>query len=181
MPWVQRDNVHLEVLYQVTNLDTEAGMFDVAVDGASQYTKYDENIVAPALSRATTTRPTYLPLISLHAADDRARPDHQGILREDDFDEAERDLDAMGRWMAPFVAVLINRSDVNPIGLEMVPRQRRHARVRRGRRHLHRQPAHAVRVDAARARRRRSPLHVAGDPHFKPKPALFQPPADDRH
>ena len=27
----------------------------------------------------------------------------------------------MGRWMAPFAAVLINRSDVNPIGLEMVP------------------------------------------------------------
>ena len=27
----------------------------------------------------------------------------------------------MGRWMAPFAAVLINRSDVNPIGLDMVP------------------------------------------------------------
>ena len=46
---------------------------------------------------------------------------YQGTLREDDFIESELDLDAMGRWMAPFAAVLINRSDVNPIGLEMVP------------------------------------------------------------
>jgi hypothetical protein len=46
---------------------------------------------------------------------------YQGTLREDDFIEGELDLDAMGRWMAPFAAVLINRSDVNPIGLEMVP------------------------------------------------------------
>jgi hypothetical protein len=28
----------------------------------------------------------------------------------------------MGKWMAPFAAVLINRSDVNPVGLEMVPK-----------------------------------------------------------
>ncbi len=44
-----------------------------------------------------------------------------GTVREDDFNEAELDLDALGRWMAPFNAVLINNSQVNPIGLSMVP------------------------------------------------------------
>ena len=44
-----------------------------------------------------------------------------GTVREDDFNEAELDLDAIGRWMAPFNAVLINNSQVNPIGLSMVP------------------------------------------------------------
>jgi hypothetical protein len=47
----------------------------------------------------------------------------QGTLREDDFVEGSLDLDAMGRWMAPFAAVLINRSDVNPVGLDNVPPQ----------------------------------------------------------
>jgi hypothetical protein len=46
---------------------------------------------------------------------------YQGVVREDDFAEAEFDLDAIGRWMAVPAEVLINRSEVNPIGLEMVP------------------------------------------------------------
>src|SRR5262249_54718966 len=42
--------------------------------------------------------------------------------REDDFLEGAADLDAMARWGATPQAVLYNRSEVNPVGLEMVPR-----------------------------------------------------------
>ena len=43
-------------------------------------------------------------------------------MREDDLAEAALDLDAIGRWTAVPASVLINRSDVNAIGLEKVPR-----------------------------------------------------------
>ena len=52
---------------------------------------------------------------------------YSGIVREDDFAEGELDLDALGRWndadpaSPTFAGVLINRSDVNPIGLNLVP------------------------------------------------------------
>ena len=38
-----------------------------------------------------------------------------GVIREDDFAEAELDLDAIGRWMASAAAVLINASEVNAV------------------------------------------------------------------
>jgi hypothetical protein len=124
VPWVSRDKVHLELLFTVKNLDTKAGQFDVLVDGADQYTKYDENVVAAALGQGNNNAPTYLPLSSLHPELPKILEPgatYQGVLREDDFAEAESDLDAIGRWMAPFASVLINRSDVDPVGLEMVP------------------------------------------------------------
>ena len=46
----------------------------------------------------------------------------QGVVREDDLAEGELDLDAIGRWSAPAAAVLINRSEVNPVGLDQVPK-----------------------------------------------------------
>ena len=52
---------------------------------------------------------------------------YSGIVREDDFAEGELDLDALGRWndadpaSPTFAGVLINRSDVNPIGMNLVP------------------------------------------------------------
>jgi hypothetical protein len=46
---------------------------------------------------------------------------YSGSVREDDFDEAALDLDAIGRFGATPASVLINRSEVNPIGLEMIP------------------------------------------------------------
>jgi hypothetical protein len=46
-----------------------------------------------------------------------------GTVREDDFEEAALDLDAIGRFGAVPAAVLVNRSESNPVGLEMVPGQ----------------------------------------------------------
>jgi hypothetical protein len=178
VPWVARDKIHLEVLFTVKNLDTDPGTFEVVVDGANQYTKYDENIVAMALGQGNNNAPVYLPLISLRPMlPTMLAPGavYQGTVREDDFNEAEADLDAIGRWMAPFASVLINRSDVNPIGLDMVPPNVVTPALVEvdvtltADKHMTCEWTLRVRDDADRL------WHVTGDPHFHPAPTLFQP------
>jgi hypothetical protein len=120
VPWLKRDRIHLELLYTVTNLDSKDGTFTVAVDGASEFVKYDETVIGQAFAAANQkTQP--LALMAPPPRTLAAKQVYQGTLREDDFIEGSLDLDAMGRWMAPFAAVLINRSDVNRVGLDMVP------------------------------------------------------------
>lgn len=120
VPWLKRDRIHLELLYTISNLDTKDGTFTIAVDGASELVKYDETTIAAAFM-AANLKTAPLALMAPPPRTLGAGQTYQGTLREDDFIEGELDLDAMGRWMAPFAAVLINRSDVNPVGLEMVP------------------------------------------------------------
>ncbi|HEX3698537.1 MAG TPA: hypothetical protein VH374_24405 [Polyangia bacterium] len=121
VPWLQRDRLHNEILYTVKNLDTVPGVFTVRVDGANEYTKYDETAVAAAFT-AQGEDPVTLPLMRSGPQTVAPGATVQGTLREDDVVEASLDLYAMGKWMAPFASVLINRSDVNPVGLEMVPK-----------------------------------------------------------
>ena len=120
VPWLKRDRIHLELLYTISNQDTKDGTFTIAVDGASELVKYDETTIAAAFM-AANQKTAPLALMAPPPRTLAAGQTYQGTLREDDFIEGELDLDAMGRWMAPFAAVLINRSDVNPIGLDMVP------------------------------------------------------------
>jgi hypothetical protein len=118
--WITRDNVHIELLYTVTNLDDTPGRFNVMVDGANQYIKYDEDVVAAAIAQGNDD-PIYLPLMeSGHQILDAGQTYH-GTMREDDFAEAESDINAIDQFAAPFASVVINRSDVNPVGMEMVP------------------------------------------------------------
>jgi hypothetical protein len=129
-PWIQRDHVHIELVYQVTYTPlpdqgpdddpNDVPQFTIGIDGANEYTKYDSNIVAMTLAEGNDP-PQYIPLIPVTPQTLAQGQTVSGTVREDDFNEAELDLDAMGRWMAPFNAVLINNSQVNPIGLEMVP------------------------------------------------------------
>ncbi|HVV50401.1 MAG TPA: hypothetical protein VHO06_12120 [Polyangia bacterium] len=131
VPWIQRDHVHLELTYEVTYTPTpgqgpdddpnDVPQFSLGIDGANEYTKYDENIVATTLGEGNNDAPQYIPLIPVTPQTIAQNQTISGTVREDDFNEAELDLDAIGRWMAPFNAVLINNSQVNPIGLEMVP------------------------------------------------------------
>jgi hypothetical protein len=187
VPWVSRDKIHIEVLFTVTNLDTDSGTFDVFVDGANQYTKYDEVIAGMALAQGPNDPPVYLPLISLHPLLPQSLAPgqiYQGVFREDDFNEAEGDLDAMGRWppkdpndAPPFPAALLNRSDMSPLGMTGVP-----ANVvtpafveidvtLTSDKHMQCEWTVRVRDDDDRL------WHVTGDPHFNPKPTLFQPAA----
>ncbi len=189
VPWIQRDHVHIELLYRVTDdeppPDPDGGAspydgvahFSIGVDGANEYTKYDENIVAQALQQGNNDPPTYIPLIAVTPQTISPGQTISGTVREDDFVEAELDLYAIGKWNAPYTAVLINNSQVDPIGLEMVPPN---AIV----------PA-LIEVDVNFAANRpmtctyevrvrdddNQLLHVTTDTLFSPTPALFQPPA----
>lgn len=189
VPWIQRDHVHIELLYQVTNDEPPpdpngapspypgVASFSIGVDGANEYTKYNQNIVAQALAQGENDPPTYLPLIPVTPQTIAPGQTISGTVREDDFGEAELDLYAIGSWMAPFAAVLINNSQVDPIGLEMVPPN---AVV----------PA-LIEVDVSFVANRpmtltyevrvrddnNQLLHIASDTLFSPTPALFQPPA----
>ena len=97
-------------------------------DGASEYAKYDTEIVSAALQESPNDPPVFLPLIATVPQTLSFGSSFSGIVREDDFAEGELDLDALGRWNDPdtasptFAGVLINRSEVPPyIGMGMVP------------------------------------------------------------
>jgi hypothetical protein len=184
VPWIQRDHVHIELIYQVTYSEDDPNappsndvpQFAIGIDGANEYTKYDENIVAQALQQGNNDAPTYIPLIPVTPQTIKLGQTISGTVREDDFAEAELDLYAIGSWMAPFVAVLINNSQVDPVGLEMVPAN---AVI----------PA-LVEVDVNFTANRKMScvydirvrddnnqlLHLTTDTQFSPAPALFQPP-----
>jgi hypothetical protein len=130
VPWISADKVHLELSYRVTNQSTTEAKFNVMVDGASQYEKYDSKTVAAALQQGKNDDPTYLPLMKSGPVLLGPGASFTGLLREDDFREAELDLDALGRWNdadgKTFAAVLLNRSDVyppgtQPLGMGLVP------------------------------------------------------------
>lgn len=188
VPWIQRDHVHIELVYQVTDNEPPpdpsgaaspydgVASFNLGIDGANEWTKYDENIVSQVLAQGRD-QPTYIPLIQVTPRTIAPGQTISGTVREDDFAEAELDLYAIGSWMAPFNAVLINNSQVDPIGLEMVPPN---AII----------PA-LVEVDVNFTANRpmtltyevrvrddnNQLLHLSTDTLFSPSPALFQPPA----
>jgi hypothetical protein len=127
VPWVSRDKVHVELLYKVTNDSGEEGTFNVLVDGATEYTKYDFQIVSDAIAMGDPDEAVFFPLMQTMPRILGAGASFSGILREDDFNEGALDIDALGRWLdtdpssPTFAGVLINDSDVNPVGLNMVP------------------------------------------------------------
>jgi hypothetical protein len=129
IPWVPRGKVHIEVSYKITNISDQSASFTLMVDGASEFAKYDTQMVATALQQGNDP-PTFLPLIPVVPPKDELPPggSYSGIVREDDFTEGEMDLDALVRWndantaSPTFAGVLINRSEVKPyIGMGMVP------------------------------------------------------------
>jgi len=125
VPWLQRADLALEVAYTLHNLDPKPGVAQIAVDGANEFTNYDVAAIISFLNMSIPNaqdRPVVLPLIQAVPVMVGAHETVQGLVREDDFAEAELDLDALGRFGANAAAVLINRSEVNPAGLEMMPK-----------------------------------------------------------
>jgi hypothetical protein len=183
VPWISRDKVHIEISYKVTNLSTtDSGAFTLIVDGANEYTKYDTQVTATAL-QAGNDPPVFLPLIPIVPQILAPGASYSGIVREDDFAEGEVDLDALGRWndadpaSPTFAGVLVNRSDVNPIGMSLVPPNlvvpamfEIDVRLKTD---LPMRVEYYVRVRDDDDRL----LHNDSDSLYEPAPALFQPPA----
>jgi len=122
-PWLRRDQVAISVQYSITNLDKQPGKAQVFVDGANEFTTYDRAALQMAAQAAAMNNDevVVLPLIQTIPVEIAPGETKSGVIREDDFAEAELDLDAIGRWMAPPAAVLINPSEVNAVGLEQMP------------------------------------------------------------
>jgi hypothetical protein len=156
-----------------------AGMFEVTVDGANQYTKYDENVVAAALGQGNNNAPEYIPLASLEPMLPtmlEAGGVYQGVFREDDFDKAEFALDALGRWKVNFASVLVHGNPgVPPAGIDMVPADVVTPALVEvdvtltADKHMTCEWVLRVRDDDDRL------WHVTGDPLFHPMPTLFEP------
>ena len=124
VPWLRADREALELIYTVTNLSKERGVAQIEIDGASELVSYD----AAAMRAAAAMLPpmqadmvTVLPLMAPTPLTVEPGESVTATVGEDDFAEAALDLDAIGRWMAVPAQVLINRSEMNPIGLERVP------------------------------------------------------------
>lgn len=201
IPWISRDKVHVQVSYKVTyrcptveetlapdgpqfackpeELPGEAA-FTVITDGANEYTKYDTQAVADGLGGDD---PIFLPLIPSVPKVLTYGSSYSGIVREDDFAEGELDLDALGRWndadpaSPTFAGVLINRSEVNPVGLNLVPRNLAVPAMFeidvRLKTNVQMRVEYYVRVRDDDDRL----WHNDADDVYEPAPALFQPPA----
>jgi hypothetical protein len=123
IPWLRRDSVALSISYTIANLDDAEGNAQVLINGASELASYDRDAIAMAAQMAAVNNEAEDVLSLIEVTPVTVEPHHSvaGQVREDDFAEAELDLDAIGRWTAAPAAVLINASEVNPVGLENVP------------------------------------------------------------
>jgi hypothetical protein len=179
VPWVARDKVHIQLSYKVTNTSGMDGTFNLLVDGASEFALYDSKTVAMAIAEEPGELGTFFPLMTSKPHMLGAGQSYSGLLREDDFAEAELDLDALGRWFdtTTFAGVLINRSDVNPVGMALVPRNVVVPAMVQVTVNLQTDVAmqceYVVRVRDDDDRL----LHETGDTQFTPAPVTFAPPA----
>lgn len=123
-PFVSRRHVDVSIQYTITNVSGQAGWARVFVNGANEYTSYDLGAIEAQLATLMVpedARPTLWSLIEGTKLPLAAGATYTGQVREDEFVEAARDLDAIGRFMAPYLTVLLNDSRANPAGMELVP------------------------------------------------------------
>jgi len=182
VPWIDRERVSISIDYTVTNLSDKPGVATVLVDGANQFTSYDSAAVAMALQMAAmmmmiqVEEEMYVPsLIKTVPIKVPARGQVSGTIREDDFEEALLDLDALGRWSGPYQVVLYHDSDRSNMGLEKVPAnlvlpqlQKLMVTLRGDQR---------MRLEfLVRVRDERGVLAQGDDDVFRPTPMVFAPP-----
>lgn len=124
VPWLRRSTIRISVQYRIVNLSPQEGVARVFMDGANEYADYDSDAIASSQQAASgdDERPFVPALVQLPPATVPPRGVVTGEIREDDVDEAELDLYAISDFMALPLSVLINRSEVNPVGLETVPK-----------------------------------------------------------
>jgi hypothetical protein len=181
LPWLRADRVSMSLLYTITNLGDAQGTARLEVDGASEFASYDVGALRAAAAMAAMMgqevdeegllaliRPTPVTLAPGEV--------HRGIVREDDFDEAALDLDAIARFGAVPAAVLINLSSQNPVGLEMIPPQ--HVRPALYQVNVRFTASQHMRLEfLLRVRDEDRQLAKGADGVFTPNPPGYMPPA----
>jgi hypothetical protein len=121
-PWLRAEDLAVSLLYTITNLGEETASARLEIDGASEFAAYDTQALRAAAAMLPEGEETDV-LALIRPTPVLVEPGQtvSGTVREDDFDEAALDLDAIGRFAAVPAAVIVNRSEVDPVGLEMVP------------------------------------------------------------
>lgn len=179
IPWVRLRDVALSIQYTITNLSDRAGTAFLHVDGATQYTRYDAAMIRQAFVQAAMNENNvpYVPsLIQSVPIPVPARASVSGVVREDEIAEAALDLDAIGRWMAPYQVVLYHHSSRSRLGLEMVPAQVELPQFIELTVSL--EADRPMRLEfLVRARDARGILAESGDERFSPNPMNFIPAA----
>lgn len=177
IPWLQRRDVALSLSYTLTNLSNEPARVQLLVDAASELASYDAAALRAALLMGGAD-PEDVDVPSLFATIPvilAAGEVVSGSVREDDFAEVALDLDAIGRWMAVPAEVLINASEVNPVGLEQVPAAVVVPALVRVQVTL--ASDRHVRAQLLLRVRNEGQLLGSGDEPFEPRPRAYMPPA----
>jgi hypothetical protein len=173
VPWLRTSDVALSLLYTITNLDDRQGEAKLTIDGASEFASYDAAALGAA---AADEEETFLSLIRPTPVLLGPGQVLTGVVREDDFEEAALDLDAIARFGAIPAAVLINASTANPIGLEMVPAG--HIRPALFRVQVNFTATTQMRLEfLLRVRDEQQHLARGADVPFEPNPPGYMPPA----
>jgi hypothetical protein len=122
-PWLRTDSIALSVLYTVTNLGDQTAQATLEVDGANEFATYDVVALRAAAQAAAVNNDEQVEILPLIAVPLLIAPGAKvsGVLREDDLEEAALDLDALARFGATPAAVIINHSQTDRAGLDMLP------------------------------------------------------------
>ncbi len=179
VPWLKRHEVAISVQYAITNLGSETGKAQLLVDGASELVSYDSAAMYRAMVMMAANPEDVVVLSLVQGTPVLIEPGKtlSGIVREDDFVEAALDLDALGRWMAAPAEVLVNHSEINPVGLAkmpagvVVPAFYSLIVTLKASSHMRLEFLVRVRDDANRL------LRPGDDGVFAPKPTSYMPPA----
>jgi hypothetical protein len=178
VPWLRTDNVSVSVLYTITNLGDKPATAKLELDGASEFANYDVIALRAAQAMAAINNEDeieVLPLLEVAPFAVPAAGQVTGMLREDDFDEAALDLDALARFGAAPATVLVNNSQKNGAGLEALPPEHVRPALYRvrvalvGNGHLRLNLVVRVRDEA-------SQLLTTGGLPFAPNPPAYAPP-----
>ena len=178
VPWLRTDGVAVSVLYTITNLSDRRASAQLFFDGASEFASYDSAALAAAAAMAAPNEDEITVLALIRPTPLLIEPGATvtGLVREDDFEEAAIDLDAIGRFGATPAAVLINRSEVNPIGLEGLPPLEVYVRPALFQIQVGFAAGAPMRVElVVRVRDQAGRLYQAGDTVFEPRPEVYAP------
>lgn len=120
-PWVQRDDIEISVSWSLTNDSDQPIRAWLLLDGATEF--FDWNPVALyGLGGGEEADEVPFPsLLGFFPRELEGGQTLRGEYREDDMREAMYDLDVMSRYCGGPLAVLYNRSEVDPIGTTQVP------------------------------------------------------------
>ncbi len=121
IPWIRRDDLEVSVTYRLENTSDGPIRAFVLLDGATEFFDWDPVGLYGMAGGEDAEETPFPSLLGLTPLELEAGEVLEGEFREDDLREAMLDLDVLTRFCGGPFAVLYNRSEVDPVGMEAVP------------------------------------------------------------